>query len=151
MADATVLSVNVSPGGIPKRPTAGLPVTVDGFEGDGHDHEKHITPMQAVCIIDVEDLDDLREEGFEVGPGATGENLTVHGLEVDDLDVGDRLTLSGGVCLELTKKRKPCYVLDAIDPTLKTAIVDRCGFYAKVLTEGRVTPGETIRVRRPGG
>ncbi len=101
-----------------------------------------------MSIIDQEDLDDLREEGFDVGPGATGENVTVRGLSVDDLDCGDRLEFSGGVLLELTKKRKPCYVLDAIDPRLKDVIVDRCGFYARVVRPGTIRPGERIGVER---
>jgi len=144
----TVISVNISPGGIPKLAVPEADITPAGLAGDGHDHDKHTTPLQAVCIIDVEDLDDLRAEGFEVGPGATGENLTTRGLDVDDLAIGDRLRLSGGVELELTKRRNPCYVLDAIDPTLKEVIVGRCGFYARVITPGRVEPGERIAIER---
>ncbi|MCP3905598.1 MAG: MOSC domain-containing protein [Planctomycetes bacterium] len=146
----TIVSVNISSGGIPKRAVRTADVTVAGLVGDGHDHEKHNTPLQAVCIIDIEDLDDLRGEGYSVGPGATGENLTTRGLDVDALEIGDRLRLSGGVELELTKRRKPCYVLDAIDPTLKEVIVGRCGFYARVITPGQIAPGERIAVERHG-
>jgi MOSC domain-containing protein YiiM len=117
-----------------------------GLNGDGHDHEKHNTPVQAICLIDEEDLDDLRREGFDVGPGAVGENLTVRGLEVDRLRIGDVLRLSGGVELRLTKWRKPCYVLDAISPELKTAIAGRCGAYAEVVRGGAVRAGERIEV-----
>ena len=143
-----VVSVNTSPGGIPKHAVAVGEVTPGGLAGDAHDHDKHNTPMQAISIIDVEDLEDLRAEGFDVAPGATGENVTVRALDVDDLGVGDCLHFSGGVRLELTKKRQPCFVLDAIDPELKRAIVSRCGFYAKVVETGRVQAGETIHVER---
>lgn len=143
----TVLSVNLSTGGIPKLPVDRAEVAIAGLVGDGHDHEKHRTPMQAICIIDVEDLEDLAAEGFAVGPGATGENLTVRGLQADALAIGDRLRFSGGVEAEVSKLRKPCYVLDAIDPRLKEAIVGRCGCYAKVLVPGTIAPGETIEVR----
>jgi MOSC domain-containing protein YiiM len=145
---ATIVSVNISGGGIPKLPVAEADVTAAGLDGDAHDHEKHNTPVQAISLIDLEDLEDLRGEGFAVGPGATGENVTVRGLGVDALDLGDRLRLSGGVTLEVTKMRKPCYVLDAIDPELKKAIVGRCGAYARVLEGGRVRPGETIAVEK---
>lgn len=143
-----VVALNISDGGIPKRPVEVATVTPTGLAGDAHDHEKHNTPLQAVSILDAEDIDDLRAEGFAVGPGATGENMTVRGLDVDALALGDRLELSGGVRLELTKRRKPCYVLDAIDPALKEVIVGRCGFYAKVLRAGSIRPGETITVTR---
>ena len=147
MSDARIVSVNISTGGIPKRPIEVGRVTMAGIDGDAHDHEKHNTPIQAVCLIDIEDLDDLRSEGFEVDPGVMGENLTVHGLSVDELAPGDRLRFSGGVELEYTKPRKPCFVLDAISPQLKQVVVGRCGGYAKVITDGEVRPGETIEVR----
>lgn len=143
-----VEAVNISSGGIPKLPIETGEVTIDGLVGDAHDHEKHNTPLQAICLIDREDLDDLRREGYEVGPGALGENLTVRSLEVDDLEAGDRLRFSGGVELEYTKKRSPCFVLDAISPDLKEVVVGRCGGYAKVLTTGRIQPGETIELRK---
>jgi MOSC domain-containing protein YiiM len=143
-----VVSVNVSSGGIPKAPVPAARVLVAGLAGDGHDHDKHNTATQAVSLIDVEDLDDLRAEGFKVFPGATGENVTVRGLNVDGLSVGDRLAFSGGVEVELTKVRKPCFVLDAIDPRLKEAIAGRCGFLAKVIREGELGPGESVELVR---
>ena len=42
--------------------------------------------------------------------------------------------------------RKPCYVLDSIDPNLKEDIVGRCGMYAKVIQAGRLCKGETIAI-----
>ncbi len=141
-----VIAVNISGGGIPKLPVPVAQVTSSGIEGDAHDHEKHDTPLQAICLLNSEILDDLWAEGFEVGPGATGENLTVRGLDVEALEPGDRLRLSGGVQLEYTKKRKPCYVLDAIHEDLQDAIRGRCGGYAKVIEGGTVRPGETIEL-----
>ncbi len=141
-----VIAVNISGGGIPKLSVPVAQVTSSGLEGDAHDHEKHNTPLQAISLINGEVLDDLRDEGFDVGPGATGENLTVRGFDVDALDPGDRLRLSGGVRLEFTRKRKPCFVLDAIHEDLQDAIRGRCGAYAKVICGGEVRPGETIEL-----
>ena len=141
-----VIAVNISGGGIPKLPVQVGQVTSSGIEGDAHDHEKHNTPLQAICLLNGEVLDDLSAQGFKVGPGATGENLTVRGLDIEALEPGDRLLLSGGVQLEYTKKRKPCYVLDAIHEDLKDAIRGRCGAYAKVIESGEVRPGETIEL-----
>ncbi|MCZ6543216.1 MAG: MOSC domain-containing protein [Phycisphaerales bacterium] len=142
----TVVAVNISPGGIPKRPTEVAQVTSDGIVGDGHNHDKHNTPMQAISLIDAQALDDLRDQGFDVYPGATGENLTVRGLNVDALHIGDRLHFNEGVELQITKVRKPCYVLDAISPRLQRAIAGRCGCYARVITTGEIRAGETIQV-----
>ena len=142
-----VVAVCISGGGIPKLPQASVPVTFVGLAGDGHDHAKHNNPLQAVCLQDMEILEGLTREGFALKPGTTGENLTVRGLKVSHLGVGTILEFSGGVVLELTKERKPCYVLDAIDPRLKEVIAGRCGFYARVLREGLIQAGDIIQVR----
>jgi MOSC domain-containing protein YiiM len=141
-----IIAVNISGGGIPKAPIPVGRVVEGGLEGDAHDHDKHDTPMQAISIIADEVLDALRAEGFDVGPGSTGENLTVRGLDVDALEPGMTLRFSGGVQLECTKKRQPCFVLDAIHADLQEAIRDRCGAYAKVIVGGEVRPGETIEL-----
>lgn len=144
----SVRAIHISSGGIPKLPIAAADVTVDGFIGDAHDHEKHNTPMQALCLFDVEGIEELCAEGYELVPGALGENVTLEGVDVDSLEIGDRLRFSGGVVAEITKRRKPCYVLDAIDPSLKKAMIDRAGVYAKVLTPGKMRPGEHVEVLR---
>jgi MOSC domain-containing protein YiiM len=146
----TVISVNISVGGIPKVAQPRADILPRGLAGDGHNHDKHNTPTQAVSLIDVEDLDDLRTEGFDVYPGATGENLTLRGLDIDRLCMGDRLRFTGGVELELTKARNPCYVMDAIDPELKKALIGRCGYLARVVHTGVIRPGEAIEVVRAG-
>ena len=151
MRDSTVLpqvvAVCISSGGIPKLRQSSVQVTAAGLAGDGHNHAKHNTPLQAVCLQDQEVLEDLRQEGFAVASGVIGENVTVRHLHVNRLPVGTILEFSGGVVLELTKERKPCYVLDAIGPRLKEVIIGRCGFYGKVVREGFINAGETIQVR----
>ncbi len=146
MPTGTILAVCISPGGVPKLPVEKARATVDGLVGDGRDHAKHAKPSRAISLMDQELLDDLCAEGYSLEPGTIGENLTVKGLNVQGLAVGDVLELSGGVVLELTEMRTPCFVLDPIDPQLKDDIVERCGFLAKVVREGDIGPGETIRV-----
>jgi len=141
---ATVIAVCVSPGGVPKQTVSVAEVQADGLVGDGHSHEKHRRPHRAVCIQDMELLDQLRAEGYPVEPGTMGENLTVRGLNVQQMAPGDLLRLEDGPVLELTEARKPCYVLDAIHPTIQQAVVGRCGYFARVVTPGRVFPGQRI-------
>jgi MOSC domain-containing protein YiiM len=146
MREGTVLAVCISKGGVPKLPVESARVTVEGIVGDGRDHAKHAKPTRAVSIQDDELLAELRAEGYPVEHGSMGENLTVRGLDVQHLAPGTQLALSGGVVLELTEVRKPCFVLDPIDPRLKEAVVERCGFMAKVVKEGELRSGEVIRV-----
>ncbi len=138
-----VVAVCVSPGGIPKLPLAEGKVTVDGLTGDGRNHAKHIRPDRAICLFDLEILERLVCEGFPLTPGAAGENLTVSGLHVQEMLPGTVLKI-GDVTLKLEQPRKPCYVLDSIDPRLKEAIVGRCGYLASVVREGTIAPGMAI-------
>ncbi|MBZ0166656.1 MAG: MOSC domain-containing protein, partial [Candidatus Omnitrophica bacterium] len=139
-----VTSLNISKGGIPKRPVHAVAIHGGGLEGDGHNHVKHYRPEQAVSLQDMEILENLHQEGYALSAGMTGENINVRGVHVNALPIGTRLIFENGVQIEVTRKRPPCYVLDAIDPRLKKAIVGRCGVYAKVLQPGLVSVGETI-------
>ena len=147
---ARVVSINVSKGGIPKNPVGAVFIRAGGLEGDGHHHEKHYRPLQAVSLQDIEKLNELRGEGYALYPGATGENVTVANLDINALPLGTRLEFAGGVVIELSKVRTPCYVLDSIDPRLKEDIVGRCGYYASVIKEGTLTTGEAIQVKLMG-
>lgn len=142
---AYVLSVNISRGGIPKKPQKAGCALKGGLVGDGRNHAKHIRPERAVSLWDYELLQQLATEGFRLSPGAAGENLTVVGLHVQELKPGTSLRI-GSCELRLEQPRKPCYVLDAIDPRLKEAIVGRCGYMASVVHEGTIRPGMSIRI-----
>lgn len=144
----TVVSINVSSGGIPKHSVTTCAVSVEGLEGDGHDHAKHASPNRAVSLIDREILDQLNAEGYDVPPGAVGENITVENLQLQSLEPGDNLTFLGGVQIELVEPRKPCFVLDPLGVHLKTDIVGRCGYLARVIVEGTIAAGESITVTK---
>lgn len=141
-----VISINISKGGIPKLPVNSIRVTAAGLEGDGHNHEKHRTPLQAVCLQDAECLEELRRQGYTLAPGTTGENLTVRNLNVNGLPIGTLLQFSGEVALAISKVRKPCYVMDTIHPQLKVDTLGRHGMYAKVIKGGLLRNGETIEL-----
>jgi len=141
-----VVSINISKGGVPKSPVDTAHISAAGLKGDGHNHAKHYSPLQAVCIQDIEQLNELSQNGYRLSPGQAGENLTVKNLQVNILTIGTVLQFSGGVLLEISKVRKPCYVMDAIDRRLKQDALGRHGMYAKVIKEGTLQVGETIQV-----
>ena len=144
-ASPYVVTVSISTGGIPKRPIlAGLLAKV-GFVGDGHRHAEHIREDRAVSLLDHEVLQRLVEEGFPLVPGTVGENLSVAGLNIQQMHPGTRLRIDQ-VILELQHPRKPGDALNAIDPGLKDAMRGRCGYMASVIREGWIRPGMQIEV-----
>lgn len=144
-ARPTVLAVSISPGGIPKLPIAAGTVVADGIVGDGRAHAKHLRPDRAVSLLDYEIMQQLEQEGFPLVPGAAGENLTVTDLNVQSMTPGTLLQI-GDTILRLEQPRKPCFVLDAIDPRLKDAIVGRCGYLASVVRTGTIAPGMRVTI-----
>jgi len=149
-AGPCILAVNISPGGIPKQPQPMAYASPDGLIGDGRNHAKHIRPDRAISLFDWEILQQLVGEGYPLAPGAAGENLTVAGLHVQRLSPGTLLQI-GDVTLRLEQPRKPCYVLDSIDPRLKDAIVGRCGYMASVVRAGTLRPQMAIQVDEDAG
>jgi molybdopterin adenylyltransferase len=111
--------------------------------GDGHAHEKHNRLDRALSLLDLEIVERLRDEGFDLVAGTLGENLSVANLSVQQMRPGTLLSI-GDVVLKLEQPRKPCYVLDRIDPRLKDVLIGRCGYMASVVQGGMIRPGMEI-------
>jgi MOSC domain-containing protein YiiM len=156
----TIVQVNISPGGIPKRPIPRGMVTPLGLEGDAHAHtEIHGGPNKAILLIAAETIDELAARGYPVFYGALGENFTTLGIAVRDLRIGDRLR-AGGSVIEITLPRFPCNQLNVYGPPMRNEIYDQrvmqrdptsphwgmSGLYASVIEPGPVEPGDIIAV-----
>jgi MOSC domain-containing protein YiiM len=155
---ATVLQINVSRGGVPKRSTPSGDVTPLGIAGDVQAHpESHGGPRQALLLITSEGIEELSALGFPVYPGALGENLTTLGLDRRVLRIGQRYRI-GAIIIELTKVREPCSQLNPYGHGIQKAVYDMqvqagdpqsprwglSGFYASVVQPGTIRPGDPI-------
>jgi MOSC domain-containing protein YiiM len=152
-----VVQVNLSRGGLPKRPVPEAFLTLLGFEGDAVAHPKfHGGPLKAVLLVTSEGIDELIAAGYPLFSGAMGENLTVRGLDRRALGPGTRLT-AGDAVVELTTLRIPCSNLDGYGPSIKAAVYEEGmtpqdprwglgGFYTAVLKTGLVRAGDAVRV-----
>ncbi len=138
-----VVAVCRSAGGVPKLPLLEARITPAGVEGDEHAHDKHNKPTRALSLFDEEILLEMCDRGYSLVPGAIGENITLRNVNVQQMSPGTILRL-GEVKIRLEEPRKPCYVLDVIDPQLKDDLVGRCGFMASVLEDGRLAPGMSV-------
>lgn len=111
-ATGTVVAVNLSGGGVPKRPVERAEVDASGLVGDRQKVRRHHgRPSQALCLWSAEVIAALADEGHPVGPGAAGENLTLGGLDWAVLRPGVRLVLGEGddaPVAEVTGWTEPC-------------------------------------------
>ena len=152
MTDARVQSINVSDGGVPKQSRPAARISATGVEGDRQRRVAgHGGPERAVTLYSRALLDALRAEGHPIGPGTTGENLTIAGLPWDRIQAGVRLAI-GDVLLELTKPAPPCQTIagsfrggefQRISEKLHPGWSRYC---ARVLREGDVRVGDPVAV-----
>jgi MOSC domain-containing protein YiiM len=155
----SILQINVSHGGVPKRAIAEADVTPLGIAGDLHAHpEIHGGPQRALLLITAEGIDELVACGFPLSYGALGENLTTQGIDRRTLRAGQRYRV-GQAVIELTRPRGPCATLNAY-PGIQNAIYDVAvkagdpssllwglsGFYASVVQPGTIRTGDPIRL-----
>ena len=104
-----ILQVNLSIGGLPKRPVGEAFLTPLGFEGDAVAHPGlHGGPDRAVLLAAAEAVDELAARGYPLFYGAMGENLTTRGLDRANLRPGDLcLTLAAGDLTNLAAELAP--------------------------------------------
>jgi MOSC domain-containing protein YiiM len=101
-------SINTSRGGVPKTSVFEALITEEGLDGDRQrDLRYHGGPDRAVVIFSLEVIRALQREGHPIAPGATGENLTVSGIDWTRAIPGAELRI-GEVFLRITTYTSPC-------------------------------------------
>jgi MOSC domain-containing protein YiiM len=148
-----IVQISVSPGGVPKNAVPSAEVTREGVEGDAHrDLEHHGGPDRAVCLFSLERIQALQAEGHSVVPGTLGENVTVEGVDWNDVMPGSRFELAGQVVLEVTRYTSPCV---NIKPAFSHRDASRVSeqrhpgwsrIYTRVLVPGRIATGDPVRL-----
>jgi MOSC domain-containing protein YiiM len=149
----TLVSINASSGGVPKRRVSGASVSLLGLEGDGQDDIKHHGgPERAVCVYSLERIHSLQAEGHPIDVGTVGENVTVEGIDWDLVVPGARLRLGDEVLLEIASFTDPCKTIRAsfIDGKfVRIAQKLHPGWsrvYARVLSEGSIQFGDHVEL-----
>lgn len=126
-----IFQLNRSPGGVPKLAVREAEVTELGLDGDGHNFpDIHGGPDRALCLFSLERILAFQSEGHPIFPGSAGENVTVCGLDWEQIVPGVRLRLGDHVLIEITKYTTPC---NSMEPSFSD------GNYAQL--SQKVNPG----------
>jgi MOSC domain-containing protein YiiM len=140
-----------------------------GVEGDAHagvtvKHRSRVAKdptqpnLRQVHLIHLELLDELHAQGYKVGAGELGENITTRGIDLLALPRGTRLQIGSGAIVEVTGLRNPCVQIDRFQSGLMSAVLDRdaagrlvrkAGVMSIVLASGDVQVGDAIRIKLP--
>ncbi len=144
-------------------------VAGSGVEGDVHAgptvrhrsrmrREPGAPNLRQVHLLQSELHAELQSQGFAVGPGDIGENVTTRGVDLLGLPTGTRLLLGDEAVVEVTGLRNPCIQLDRFAPGLTGAVLARdeagalvrkAGVMAVVLADGQVRPEDAVQVILP--
>lgn len=150
------------------RPSVHLEAGV-GVAGDAHSGHTMMMPnrrggkdelpnTRQVHLMTSELQAEFRAKGFDVQPGAIGENMTTAGVELLDLPLGAKLGVGSTVVLEVTGLRNPCRSLESRYKGITKEMlqhdsdgnaVRRTGVFAVVLQGGGVCPGDELSVDLP--
>ncbi|WP_405668791.1 MOSC domain-containing protein [Streptomyces sp. NBC_01166] len=142
-----------------------------GVEGDVHagvtvKHRSRVAQdptqpnLRQVHLIHQELFAELRDAGFEVGPGDLGENITTGGIDLLSLPVGTLLHLGGEAVVEVTGLRNPCLQIENFQNGLLKQVVGRgddgtvvrkAGIMGVVTAGGVVRPGDAVETELPVG
>ena len=140
--------------GLPKRPVSTLRVGPSGADGDFNrwrEEERAGDGDYALLLYPVEMLDALNDEGWPIRPGDLGENILTRGLPYAELAPPGQFEV-GEAVVEASKVCEPCdnlfllpYVGKGRGPEFLKTMLDRRGWYARVLRPGTVRLGDSVR------
>jgi MOSC domain-containing protein YiiM len=119
-----------------------------GLVGDAHAEGG----KRQVSLLALESIEKMRAAGADVNPGDFAENITTQGIAVDALPIGTHVKIGKEAELVVTQIGKACHKGCAIRDLVGDCIMPREGIFARVITGGRVKPGDLIEVLdAPGG
>lgn len=157
---ARIFQLNLKPRtagerGIPKTRVDEAIVTAQGLATDfnRYRHEKKgDAPDKALLLIPVETIGELNDEGWPVEPGHLGENVTTQGIVYQGFAVGKKFRL-GEVEIQITQQATPCanlhllpYASNERGPRFLQTLLDRRGWFARILKEGTLKSGDPLEV-----
>ncbi|MBI5419323.1 MAG: MOSC domain-containing protein [Deltaproteobacteria bacterium] len=140
--------VAVSVGGRKGEKKTPVP-SVTLVEGHGVKDDAHAGPgHRQVSLLASESIDKMRARGLDVGPGDFAENVTVVGIGLTDLRVGERIRV-GEALLEISQIGKECHDRCAIYIQAGDCVMPREGVFARVIRGGTVAPGDPVETEEP--
>jgi MOSC domain-containing protein YiiM len=149
--------LSISKGGVPKLPVQEAVVGELGLEGDvQRDKKHHGGPDRALCLYALEVIQSLQAEGHPIQPGNTGENVTISGIDWEQVVPGVRLQLGAGVLVEVTSYTAPCdnnvaYFKDGDFMRMSQKLHPGWSrVYARVLSGGTLRPGDEVELVEAG-
>ena len=112
-----------------------------GIEGDAHAGDWH----RQVSLLAGESIDLVKDVLPSLKRGAFAENIITRDIDLNRLALGDKVQIGNEVILEITQIGKECHNSGCvIKKATGDCIMPREGIFAKVVSGGKVVPGDEI-------
>lgn len=140
--EGKVVAISISEKKGVKKVNVGEALLVEdrGIEGDAHAGPG----IRQVSLLALESIEKMIATGLEVTPGDFAENITVQGLELLSLPLGQNIQIGESVRLQVTQIGKTCHDRCAIYYSAGDCVMPREGIFCKVIAGGKVRPGDTV-------
>jgi|ETNmetMinimDraft_26_1059896.scaffolds.fasta_scaffold18235_2 molybdenum cofactor synthesis domain-containing protein len=113
----------------------------------GIDSDAHAGPWhRQVSLLGAEDIQTMRDNLPDVGPGDFAENIILSGLDLASLGLGTRLRLGCETVLSITQIGKVCHTPCRIFHLTGDCIMPKLGLFARVLEGGKICVGDDAEV-----
>ena len=109
-----------------------------GLEGDRSCSEDNV---RQVLFMDKETLDRM-----ELQPGQIKENITTHGIDLEQAKTGQVFFIGDEVTMEVVGECEACGKMDGIRAGLREGLNGKRGMLATVINGGPIKVGDSIRI-----
>lgn len=113
-----------------------------GLVGDAHAG----SPVRQVSLLAMESIARFKTQKSDVNPGDFAENITTEGIDLDALQIGDKLNIGKEAVLEISQKGKTCHKGCNIMQQVGDCIMPREGVFARVIRGGKIKVGDMIKI-----
>ncbi|MGA2295978.1 MAG: MOSC domain-containing protein [FCB group bacterium] len=114
-----------------------------GIEGDAHAGEWH----RQISLLSIESIDKMIQKGLiNLVPGIFAENITTSGIDILQVEVGNKIKIGNSVKLEITQIGKECLTKCAIYEAAGDCIMPKEGVFAKVIQGGEIRVNDYIEL-----
>lgn len=113
-----------------------------GIENDGHAGPwgRQVTCLDRASVVKAN-----HDHGLEAGPGDFAENLTIDGISLKALKVGNRLKIGESVILEITQIGKEDHP-SVVTRTLGVSLLPYEGLFCRVVKGGKIKKADPVEV-----
>ena len=114
-----------------------------GLEGDAHSgcrKEVSLAAMEDIRAINL-------REGIDAGPGDFAENLTVEGLDLSSIKVGDILRIGESIRMEVVQLGKKQEEMTSDFHFKGHTLLPRKGVFARIIQGGPVQVGDSVQIQ----